>query len=355
MSTNQGQVDEQAELKNAINSNDFERIKRMMTRNPALHRAPIGYGGNGPLTWVAECREPWEPPGPTRLALAKWMIENGSDVHQGGDGPLMRAALYSDRIPMMELLVSHGADPNARMNGDFPIIFSPCETVDPDAIKWLLDHGADPNCADPRPRFSGTALDYVIGSYLRSPKLGTCIDVLLAAGAVTKYPAVVLEVLRGNVDRLATFLDADPSLVNRQFPELNFGATDTRTLTLQGTTLLHVAAEYLNVGAVTLLLSRGADVNARAALTGSGTGGQTPIFHAVAQGEDDALPVVRLLVERSADLSVRVKLPGHSDQPGEVIECTPLGYAQRFQNEYASSDTARVDVIAFLRERGAIE
>jgi hypothetical protein len=42
--------------------------------------------------------------------MAKWMIENGSDVHQGGDGPLMRAALKGNRIPMMELLVSHGAD-----------------------------------------------------------------------------------------------------------------------------------------------------------------------------------------------------------------------------------------------------
>ena len=121
-----------------------------MTRNPELHRAPLGYGKNGPLTWVAECRVPWEPPGPARLAMAKWMIENGSDVHQGGDGPLMRAALKGERIPMMELLVSHGADVNAEWNGDFPIIFAPCESVDPVALKWLLDHGANPNCQCPR-------------------------------------------------------------------------------------------------------------------------------------------------------------------------------------------------------------
>ena len=29
--------------------------------------------------------------------MAAWMTENGSDVHQGGDGPLMRAALNADR------------------------------------------------------------------------------------------------------------------------------------------------------------------------------------------------------------------------------------------------------------------
>src|SRR6266481_3331985 len=90
------------QLKQAIDTNNFERVKVLMTRNPKLHSAPIGYARNGPLTWVAECRVPWERPGPLRLAIAQWMIENGSDVRQGGDGPLMRAALNGDRLPMME-------------------------------------------------------------------------------------------------------------------------------------------------------------------------------------------------------------------------------------------------------------
>ena len=72
------------QLKLAIDANDLERVKQLMTRHPELHRAPLGYGKNGPLTWVAECRVPRVPPGETRLAMARWMIENGSDVHQGG-------------------------------------------------------------------------------------------------------------------------------------------------------------------------------------------------------------------------------------------------------------------------------
>src|SRR6266849_2533075 len=108
------------QLKQAIDANDLERVKTMMTRNPALHRAPLGYAKNGPLTWVAECRVPWGSPTPKRLEIAQWMIENGSDVHQGGDGPLIRAALRGERVPMMELLVAHGADVNAEWNGDFP-------------------------------------------------------------------------------------------------------------------------------------------------------------------------------------------------------------------------------------------
>jgi ankyrin repeat protein len=354
-------LDEIGQLKQAIDTNDIERVKTMMARNPALHRAPLGYGKDGPLTWVAECRVPWEPPGPARLAMAKWMIENGSDVHQGGDGPLMRAALKGNRIPMMELLVSCGADVNAEWHGDFPIIFAPCEAVDPEALKWLLDHGANPNrVGDQRnpvtrgtPNGLGTALDYVIATYGRSPeRLSACIDALLEAGGTTRYNAPgVLDVLRGQLNRLAERLDADSNLAHQRFPELDCGSTGARRLLLQGATLLHVAAEFGNVEAARLLLDRGADVNARATVDDVGVGGQTAIFHAVTQFGDHGLPMAHVLVERGADLSVRVKLPGHYEQLDEVIECTPLGYALRFQNDSQSEGRT----IAFLREQGAIE
>src|SRR5579872_6285958 len=32
------------ELKSAIDRNDFDKVRAMMTRNPELHRAPLGYG-----------------------------------------------------------------------------------------------------------------------------------------------------------------------------------------------------------------------------------------------------------------------------------------------------------------------
>jgi len=337
------------QLKQAIDTNDSARIKTLMTHNPALHCAPLGYNKNGPLTWVAECRVPWEPPSAQRLAIAKWMLENGSDVHQGGDGPLMRAALFGHRIPMMELLLAHGADVNAEWNGYFPIIFAPCETVEPAPIKWLLEHGANPNCDKPGRKYPGTALDYVIGTYGRSSQLGACMEILLKAGGVTKYDVPpVLDLLRGRLDLLAERLDADPALLNRQFPELEFGATGARRLTLRAATLLHVAAEYGNVEAAKLLLDCGADVNARATIDESGVGGQTPIFHAVTQYGDWGLPVAQLLMERGADLSVRAKLPGHYERPGEVVECTPLGYALRFPG-------GENKTVTMLRERGAAE
>src|SRR5579859_2149460 len=340
---------ENGQLKLAIDANDLERVKRLMRNNPALHQAPLGYGKSGPLTWVAECRVPWEAPGPTRLAMAEWMIENGSDVHQGGDGPLMRAALLGFRIPMMKLLVAHGADVNAEWSGYFPILFAPCETVEPRPIQWLLEHGANPNCARAGRKYSGTALDYVIGTYGRSRRLPECMEILINAGGVTKYDLPpVLDLLRGRLELLAEKIEADPQLVHRQFPELDFGSTGARTLKLQGGTLLHVAAEYGNVEAAKLLLERGADVNARADVNEAGVGGQTPIFHAVTQFFNWGLPVAQLLVERGADLSVRAKVPGHYERPEEVVECTPMGYAMLFPG---SENKA----VTLLREHGGTE
>ena len=347
---------ETGELKQAIDTNDLDRVKAMMTRNPALHAAPLGYGKDGPLTWVAECRVPWEPPSPARLAMAAWMIEHGSDVHQGGDGPLCRAALNGYRIPMMELLVSHGADVNALWHGRFPILFAPCESVDPAALKWLLDHGADPNRSDhgyeiSGHSYSGTALDYVIGSYARSPeRLSACIDVLLAAGGTTRYDApAVLALLRGRLDTLRELVDADPALVSRRFPELDCGQSGGRTLTLRGATLLHVAAEYGNAAAAELLLDRGADVDAPATIDEAGLGGQAAIFHAATQFDDRGLAVLQLLLDRGADLAARVTLPGDYEQPGDVVECTVLGYALRF------GGPPHRRTVRLLRERGATE
>ena len=343
-------LEEVGQLKQAIDSNNMDGVKMLMTRNPALHRAPLGYGKNGPLTWVAECRVPWGPPTPTRLEIAQWMIENGSDVHQGGDGPLMRAALRGERVPMMELLVAHGADVNAEWNGDFPILFAPCESANPVALQWLLQHGADPNC--PKPGRRDTALDYLIGTYARSAELGRCIDLLINAGGVSRYNLPhVLDTIQDRADRLAERLDANPELVRERFPGLDCGSTGGRRLLLQGTTLLHVAAEYGSTAAAQLLIDRGADVNAQAAVDAAGLGGQTPIFHAVTQFGDWGLPMTQLLLDHGADLSVRVKLPGHYERPDEVVECTPLGYALRFPGK----ELPNVRTVTLLQERGGLE
>ncbi|HVH71569.1 MAG TPA: hypothetical protein VNB49_10715, partial [Candidatus Dormibacteraeota bacterium] len=71
------------------------------------------------------------------------------------------------------------------------------------------------------------------------------------------------------------------------------------------------------------------------------------------QFHDGGLPLAKLLLERGADLAVRAILPGYYERPGEMVECTPLGYALRFPGSFHHAPNLKT--IALLRERGAPE
>jgi hypothetical protein len=75
-------------------------------------------------------------------------------------------------------------------------------------------------------------------------------------------------------------------------------------------------------------------------------GGQTPIFHAVSQFFDFGLPMVEFLVMHGANLGVSARISGHYERPEEVIESTPLAYAQLFPG-------GENKTMAFLRIAGA--
>ena len=110
-----------------------------------------------------------------------------------------------------------------------------------------------------------------------------------------------------------------------------------------------MAAEYGNPAAAALLLDRGAHVNARATVDEACVGGHTAIFHAVTQFAEQGLQVTQLLIDRGADLTVRVKLPGDYERPGEIVECTALGYALLF------GGPRQRRTVTMLRDRGAVE
>ena len=352
------------QLKQAIDSNDLERVKQMMTRDPELHRAPVGYGKNGPLTWVAECRVPREAPTEARLAMARWMIENGSDVHQGGDGPLMRAALADMRIPMMELLVAHGADVNALWSGRYPIICAPCETLAPRALKWLLDHGADPHVTA---QAYGGPLEMLLCTYSRNAKgKNACLEVLAEAGfELPDTPAMAFH--RGRIDLLEAHLERDPSLLGHRFQEreifpaeLGIKPGDGLHVTpVSGGTLLHLAIEYDDIEMARWLIERGADANAKAALDADGFGGHTSLFHAAVTlaAPDDSK--ARLLLERGANpnarATIRKQLRDMGDPEKELMRefrnVTPIGYASQFQEPSWVNGRA----ITAIVERGGTE
>ena len=157
----------------------------------------------------------------------------------------------------------------------------------------------------------------------------------------------MLALLRGRLDSLAEQIDADPATRESAFPRTRLRPDRRAHLTLQGGTLLHVAAEYGNPGAAALLLDRGADVNARATIDEAGVGGHTAIFHAVTQFDDEGLPVTQLLIEHGADLPRFARsFPGDYERPGEIVECTALGYALLF------GGASQRRTVTLLRERG---
>lgn len=324
-------------LKEVISRDDLAEVRRLLSRHPELRNAPIGYAGDGSLTWAAECRGLGQPSA-ARLELVEWLVSTGSNVHEGGDAPLMRASLSGSRTSMMHLLVTHGADVNAAWHGSYPVLFAPCETLDPSSLHWLLQHGADPNCGKEsqwRARgqtYPGTALDYVLGTYVRDKHaLNESIKLLQDAGGSTKYNEPgVLATICGETSAVDELLRREPSLLQRRYPSLDIGTTAGRMLTLKGATLLHVAAEFGQVDVAELLLNAGADINASALTDANGIGGQTPIFHAATQNGDFGVAAVRLLLARGADLTMHCRLPGHYERLDEVFEGTVLDYARLF-------------------------
>ncbi|MGO9465524.1 MAG: hypothetical protein ACLQVF_15380 [Isosphaeraceae bacterium] len=351
------------QLKLAIDAKDLEEVKRLLTLHPELHRAPIGYGNNGPLTYAVE----WPrrvPLTAEKMAILRWMLENGSDVHQGGDGPLMRAALGDTSIPMMELLVEHGANVNALWGGSYPIIMAPLEAFAPRSLKWLLDHGADLHAAAAK---YCCPIGMLTCIYMRRPKdKAACLEIVGAAGfALPDTPMMALH--RSRLDLLQGHLDLDPSLLERRFTygEVFFNGDgspgDAYPATpANGCTLLHLALEFDDIDVARWLIERGADVNARAAIDAEGFGGHTPLFHTVVNlasgmGLDDDSKAT-LLLDHGADPNARAAFPQeakfHDKAPTDALHgVTPVSYARRYPDRRCVNAPA----LAAIIERGGKE
>ena len=326
---------------------------------------------------------------------------------------LFRAAAMG-RIDMVRLLVEHGADVNAATAEDSSYVGTPLLAATemlneaPATVALLLELGADPNLD----AGGETPLHMAMATYARTPEKHGVVELLLGAGATHNQREAVMAIHRGRIDLLAAQLDADPELVHRRFEEVDYLWLPFNR---PGPTLLHIAADYNEVEIGRLLLSRGADVNARAgslqpgelprplarkevpvlpaspeayfpakslqpgelprplarkempalpaspeAYSHASGDGQSPIFHTVASWSAIApgghcLPFLELLLAHGADLTlragVRFETHGASDCEGQVRDVTPLEFALAFADGPEWRNSR--SAVALLQQQGA--
>ena len=197
-------------------------------------------------------------------------------------------------------------------------------------IEDVLSSGMDSNAV-----IDGKSpLIELVEMYYRSPQFSECVRALVRYGARCDNDAL-LAVLLDDADLLAAILKINPAATNQTI-ELRCAFTP-----LMGASLLHVACEYGNLNAATVLLAAGANIEATAAIDAYGFNGHTPIFHTVCQHRNHCLPVMQLLLSHGAKTDVR--LSGITWGKGfewetTLFDPTPISYAQagllrQFQRE----------------------
>ncbi len=287
-------------------------------------------------------------------ALATLLRQHPHLVHRRvecADGPSYTPLQYADRIAAgldaMCLLVEFGAD-LSELNG---ALFGCCENHDLARMQYLLKLGVHPDDAY-NEGWDCCVLYGLLQTYHRSPPahLHTCVEALIESGA-TFEDGPTMDIHRGRLGPLEQRLDRCPDLVAARF-SLDYGDH----LTLRGVTLLHVAVEYHELDAVRLLLRRGADLNARAAIGRNGVGGQTPLFHAIGANQGTGWQTFEYLLDQGADLTVRAHIQRNPAADDKVMDCihkgqdhffsevdelTPLGYARCHESGPAWRATRR--------------
>lgn len=333
-STAAGTVAQAAQaLREAIDGDRAAEVARLLDQQPELidehvFRSSSAYNNQRPLTYAAQRG---------KLAAVRVLLERGADPAADGYLAVARAAMQDRNLPILELLLATGIDPNIEVYHWGPLLLYPCECMAPGLIRFLLSKGADPNRVAVQGGCKETPLQMALGTYGRSPRQAECIEALIAGGARFEDNAV-MDLHRNRLDALAIRMKTDPGLLSKHWPNVDYGATGERGLTPAGGTLLHIAAEFCLLDAAQWLIAHGANVNARAAVTDKGVGGQTPLFHAATQFGGVGAAMVKLLLDHGADAKLRAKVRGAYDRPDELLECSVTEYAARFPGKRPSDD-----------------
>lgn len=194
------------------------------------------------------------------------------------------------------------------------------EEHSPDDIRALLAAGVSPI----EPVRGRRPIDSLIETYLRSPRFAECLQLMIDAGASVGDPLLEAVLLDDDAALRRLLAGSKDHLQKRLNPLCAFTSC-------RGVSALHICAEFNSIRCAHILLDNGADVNAQADPAEDGTGGQTPIFHAVNSIFNYCRPMMEILVAAGADLEIRVPslLWGESMSWETVLfDVSPISYAQ---------------------------
>jgi ankyrin repeat protein len=191
---------------------------------------------------------------------------------------------------------------------------------DVDGVRDALEAGATAN----EPIRGKLPVYWLLEEYHRTDRLAACLQLLFDNGAVFDDNAL-RAVLLNDAAALRKLITADPDILTRRV------TLRSAFTSLTDVTLLHVAAEYGNAEAASILVETGADVNARAGVTSEGLNGHTPIFHTVNSNANRSAPIMELLLDAGARCDIRLEgLEWGKGYEWETIffDVTPISYAQ---------------------------
>jgi hypothetical protein len=164
-----------------------------------------------------------------------------------------------------------------------------------EGIRECFENGISPNHV-----FRGEPLIYELTSeYARTPRFKDCVRVFVDYGLQFE-DRILLSVLLNDANALDLYLSENPNAVDQRYT-LRCAYTP-----LDQATLLHICAEFNHLDCARILVSRHADINARAGVDEFGFGGQTPIFHTVNQNMNNSAETLFFLLSHSVDLRLTV-------------------------------------------------
>lgn len=254
----------------ALNEGTMEALDVLISRGADINR--LNRGG---YSMMSACAQHGFIP------VMEILLEKGADIrvrNTAYGGTLLHDAALGGHIESVRFIIGKGLGPNERATDGATPLITASKKGNTDAARALLDAGADINAVD---KFSRTALHYA------SEKGGwELIDLLIARGA----DKTIKDTWGKTYDQI-TGDESSATVIVTPGGKKETGAADP-----EGNTPLHSASAKGITKEVKLLVSRGADLNAR------NNAGNTPLHAAAEKGK---ISTVRLLLDSGARADIR--------------------------------------------------